>query len=50
MLGAANVVKIQVLNKFAWGSRCDQTVAVEHVCSDSKYKRSPSFKQVCLGS
>ena len=35
-----------VQKKFAWGSKCDQTLSVEHVCSDSKYERSQSFKQV----
>ena len=50
MLGAANVVKTQALHMFAWGSKCDRTLTIKHVCSDGKYKHSPSFERICLGS
>ena len=29
----ANISEVKVLNKFAWGSKCDQTLAIERVCS-----------------
>ena len=31
----ANISEVKVLNKFAWGSKCDQTLAIERVCSRS---------------
>ena len=30
----ANISEVKVLNKFAWGSKCDQTLTIEQVCSD----------------
>ena len=29
----ANISEGKVLNKFAWGSKCDQTLTIERVCS-----------------
>ena len=29
----ANISKVKVLNKFAWSSKCDQTLTFEKVCS-----------------
>ena len=29
----ANISEVKVLNEFAWGSKCDQTLTVERVCS-----------------
>ena len=29
----ANISEVKVLNKFAWGSKCDQALTIERVCS-----------------
>ena len=29
----ANISEVKVLNEFAWGSKCDQTLTIERVCS-----------------
>ena len=29
----ANIREVKVLSKFAWGSKCDQTLTIERVCS-----------------
>ena len=28
----ANISEVKVLKKFAWGSKCDQTLTIERVC------------------
>ena len=30
----ANISEVKVLNKFAWGGKCNQTLTIEQVCSD----------------
>ena len=44
----ANISEVKVLNKFAWGGKCDQTLTIEQVCRYNKYNQSPSFDQVCF--
>ena len=47
----ANMNEVKVLNKFPWGSKCDQTLTIERVCSGitiNNYNQSPSFDQLCF--